>query len=59
MVKKYITDVKCVGLICNNYIWFNWTHKLNWHFLFNWRSDDSDGGGGDDDNNSNNIIYYY
>jgi len=20
MVKKYITDVKCVGLICNNYI---------------------------------------
>jgi hypothetical protein len=29
MVKKYISDVHCVGLICEYYDWFNETHKLN------------------------------
>ena len=31
--KKYVTDVHCVGLICNNYMWRKWTRKLNWHFF--------------------------
>jgi hypothetical protein len=53
--KKYINDVHCFGLISNNYIWFNWIHKLNLLFFIR-RSDDR---GGDDDNNSNNITYYY
>jgi hypothetical protein len=45
-----------VSEICNNYIWFNWTHKLNWHF-FNCQRNDIDGGGDDDDNNSNSIFF--
>ena len=51
MVKKYITDVHCVGLIRKNFMWCKWTHKTNCHFLFNRRSDYS-GGGGEDENNS-------
>jgi len=57
--KIYLTDVCCVGLIYNHYIWFD-------NFLFNRRNDyggcdvgdDDDDDDDDDDNNSNTITFY-